>query len=94
MTKFYYQQDNGTVYLHLDGGLRHIPNPTTLWNLIRGPLDPASYIQFPDAEAAPFPIFTRWPIAKKAKLVATHHSTYAVFLEDKYPWKTPLCSGM
>ena len=27
MSKLYHQEEIGAVYIHLDGGLRHIPNP-------------------------------------------------------------------
>lgn len=86
MSKLYYQQDNGAVYIHLDGGLRHIPNPKTFENLFAGPINPESYIQFPKLEAAPLPILTQWPIADNAKVVETPDPTCGILLQDKYPW--------
>jgi hypothetical protein len=87
MNKLYYQQDNGAVYIHLDGGLRHIPNPKTFGNLFEGSINPDSCIQFPNAGASPLPIFNQWPIADNALLVETSDPTCGILLQDKYPWE-------
>lgn len=84
--KLYYQQDNGAVYIHLDGGLRHIPNPDTFLNLFAGSIQPSEYINFPNASAAPLTILTNWPIMDNARLVDTTNHAQGILLEDKYPW--------
>lgn len=86
MNRLYHQEDNGAVYVHLDGGLRYIPNPDTFHNLFARALDASNFISFANAAAAPFPILSQWPIMVDAKLVTTSNSTQGILLEDKYPW--------
>ena len=86
MNKLYYQQDNGAVYIHLDGGLRHIPNPDTFSNLFDGFINPEAYHQFANAEAAPLPILTQWPIIDNALLVSTENPADGILLQDSYAW--------
>ncbi len=86
MNKLYHQEDNGAVYIHLDGGLRHIPNPDTFHNLFAGKLNASEYIPFTNATDAPFPILKQWPIMDNAKLVGTSNAAQGILLQDKYPW--------
>ena len=86
MSKLYHQDDTGAVYIHLDGGLRHIPNPNTFHNLFAGKLIASEFISFSNAADAPFPILTKWPIMDNAKLVHTDKTEQGILLEDKYPW--------
>lgn len=86
MNKLYHQDDTGQVYIHLDGGLRYIPNPDTFHNLFAGKLEVSEFISFAKASDAPFPILTQWPIMDKAKLVVTSNDAQGILLQDKYPW--------
>lgn len=87
MTDLYYQEDNGACYVHLDGGLRHLPNPGTMNNLFHSGIAPENCNQFKNAESAPFPILNSFPIMNNAQLVnSPAHPNGSIFLTDAYPW--------
>jgi len=78
----YYETDNGAVYVYLDGTLRHIPNPSTFYNLFASPINPSAYVNFASAADAPLPIGN--PIMEGACLVQS--LSEGIFLQDQMPW--------
>lgn len=83
-TTLYHQDDIGAVYIHLDGELRHVPNPKTYNNLFNLPLVASQFIRFKNASKAPYPISKR-PLMNNAKLVRVK-GTAPVYLTETYPW--------
>ncbi|WP_196892416.1 hypothetical protein [Aureivirga marina] len=90
MNKLYYQQDNGAVYIHLDGGLRHVPDVKTYKKLFNFPIIPDNFIQFPNEESAPIKILKDWPIVPNAIVITVKEFGNKLFLIDKYPWASYL----
>ncbi|MBP1639062.1 MAG: hypothetical protein H6Q17_645 [Bacteroidetes bacterium] len=82
--KLFFQKDNASVYVNLDGGLRHIPNPATFTNLFDGNINPSNYIQFEHSSDSPLPIID--PIIDNAKLVHEIGDNASIYLTDSYDW--------
>jgi hypothetical protein len=82
-SELFYQEDNGAVYVRIDGVLRHILNYETFSNLFEGPISPDQYTKFVNQSSAPFEIGT--PIMDGAQLI-NHSEDGKVYLTDIYPW--------
>ena len=80
----YYQQDNKAIYLHLDGGLRLVPDVATFKNLFGKDFLPSDVNQFPSAKQAPFAI--RYPIPSGSKVYTLPNDPKTPYFADVFPW--------
>lgn len=77
----YYQEDNGAVYLLMDEGLRHVPDPQTWRNLAGSvPINPSLFNTFKNADSAPYPFGPA--LMENAQLVNIPTDPESIYLTD------------
>lgn len=80
----YLEGDNGFIYLHIDSGLRLIPNRATFASLFGFTFDPSMVQQFPSSANAPFSF--GYPILDGSAVYTLAGNGETLFFADVLPW--------
>lgn len=80
----YYQKDNQTIYIHLDGVLRQVPNRETFKNLFGVDFNSADVVNFDNASSAPYSV--GYPILDGSRVYTLPNDATAYFA-DVFPWR-------